>query len=330
MATTAGARLRLGRIERDALAIGVATGAYGVSFGVLAVVAGLSVAQACVMSLLVFTGASQFAAIGVIGAGGGAAAALAPALLLAGRNALYGLSLVPVLRRVPIARRAVEAQLIIDETTAMARAQDDPADAHRAFLATGVSVYVLWNLGTLAGALLGGGIGDPEALGLDTMFPRRVHGAPRAAAAPGGRDGRGGGGRAHRARADLAHTGRRADPRRRARCRPCRPRRATSAGVVSWFALLGLAAASYVLKAAGPLLAGDHELRPALAQALELVAVPLLAAVIVVQTLDGGERLVADARLPALGVAAVLTWRRAPFLVVVLAAAATAALLRAV
>jgi branched-subunit amino acid transport protein len=98
---------------------------------------------------------------------------------------------------------------------------------------------------------------------------------------------------------------------------------------VSWFALLGLAAASYVLKAAGPLLAGDHELRPALAQALELVAVPLLAAVIVVQTLDGGERLVADARLPALGVAAVLTWRRAPFLVVVLAAAATAALLRA-
>jgi 4-azaleucine resistance transporter AzlC len=171
MATTAGARLRLGRIERDALAIGVATGAYGVSFGVLAVVAGLSVAQACVMSLLVFTGASQFAAIGVIGAGGGAAAALAPALLLAGRNALYGLSLVPVLRRVPIARRAVEAQLIIDETTAMARAQDDPADAHRAFLATGVSVYVLWNLGTLAGALLGGGIGDPEALGLDTMFP---------------------------------------------------------------------------------------------------------------------------------------------------------------
>jgi branched-subunit amino acid transport protein len=99
---------------------------------------------------------------------------------------------------------------------------------------------------------------------------------------------------------------------------------------MSWAALLGLAAASYVLKACGPLLAGDRELRPRLRQVLELVAVPLLAALVVVQTLDGGERLVADARVPALGVAAVLVWRRAPFLVVVLAAAATAALLRAV
>jgi branched-subunit amino acid transport protein len=99
---------------------------------------------------------------------------------------------------------------------------------------------------------------------------------------------------------------------------------------VSWFALLGLAAASYVLKACGPLLAGDRDLRPGLRQVLELVAVPLLAALVVVQTLDGGERLVADARVPALGVAAVLVWRRAPFLVLVLAAAATAALLRAV
>jgi predicted branched-subunit amino acid permease len=123
------------------------------------------------MSLLVFTGASQFAVVGVLGAGGGVPAALAPALLLAGRNALYGLSLVPVLRHVPFGRRAVEAQLIIDETTAMARAHDDPADAHRAFLATGISVYALWNLGTLAGALLGGGIGDPRDYGLDAMFP---------------------------------------------------------------------------------------------------------------------------------------------------------------
>ena len=97
---------------------------------------------------------------------------------------------------------------------------------------------------------------------------------------------------------------------------------------MSWAALLGLAAAAYALKAVAPLLAGDRTLRPAVTQALELVPVPLLAALIAVQTLDGGERLVADARLPALGVAAVLVWRRAPFLVVVLGAAATAALLR--
>jgi branched-subunit amino acid transport protein len=99
---------------------------------------------------------------------------------------------------------------------------------------------------------------------------------------------------------------------------------------MSWIALLGLAAAAYALKAIGPVLAGQREVRPGLAQVLDLVAVPLLAALIVVQTLDGGGRLVADAQIPALGVAALLVWRRAPFLVVVLAAAATAALLRAV
>lgn len=157
-------------IRRDALAIGLATGAYGVSYGVLAVAAGLSVAKTCAMSLLVFTGASQFAVVGVVAAGGGVAAALAPALLLAARNGIYGLALVPILRgRLPI--RAAQSQLIIDESTAMARARPDRATAHRAFLATGLSVFAFWNLGTLVGALLGGAIGDPRALGLDAMFP---------------------------------------------------------------------------------------------------------------------------------------------------------------
>jgi 4-azaleucine resistance transporter AzlC len=157
-------------ITRDALAIGLATGAYAVSYGVLAVAAGLSVAQTCAMSALVFTGASQFAVVGVLGAGGGVLAALAPALLLAARNAVYGLALVPVLRG-RRASRALQAQLVIDESTAMARAQDEPRSAHRAFLATGLSVFVFWNAGTLLGALAGGGLGDPRALGLDAMFP---------------------------------------------------------------------------------------------------------------------------------------------------------------
>ena len=135
-------------IRRDALAIGLATGAYAVSYGVLAVAAGLSVAQTCAMSALVFTGASQFAVVGVLGAGGGALAALAPALLLAARNAAYGFALVPVLRG-RRALRAAQAQLVIDESTAMARAHDDPAVARRAFLATGLSVFVFWNLGTV-------------------------------------------------------------------------------------------------------------------------------------------------------------------------------------
>jgi 4-azaleucine resistance transporter AzlC len=179
-------------ITRTAAAIGVVTGAYAVSFGVLSVAAGLSVAQTCAMSLLVFTGASQFAAIGVISAGGSTAAALAPALLLAARNGVYGLSLVPVLRGRLVAR-ALQAQLVIDESTAMARAQHDRDDAHHAFLATGLSVFIFWNLGTLIGAVAGSTLGSPKTLGLDAMFPAaflallapqlRRPGAPTAAVA---------------------------------------------------------------------------------------------------------------------------------------------------
>ena len=98
---------------------------------------------------------------------------------------------------------------------------------------------------------------------------------------------------------------------------------------MSWTVLLVLGAVSYALKAVGPLLAGGRQLGPQVRRTLDLVAVPLLAALILVQTLGDGHRLVIDARLPALAVAAVLVWRRAPFLVVVLAAAGTAALLRA-
>ncbi len=177
-----------------AISIGVATGVYGVSFGVLAVGAGLSAAQACVMSLLVFTGGSQFAAVGVLGAGGAPGTAIVNALLLGARNSAYGFAMASVLRGPPW-RRAVGAQLVIDETTAMARAQDEEAAARGAFWATGVSVFVCWNLGTLAGALAGGGLGDPATYGLDAMFPAaflallapqlRQRGAPAAALAGG-------------------------------------------------------------------------------------------------------------------------------------------------
>jgi len=98
---------------------------------------------------------------------------------------------------------------------------------------------------------------------------------------------------------------------------------------VSWTLLLALCAVSYGLKAAGPLLAGGRRLEPGVRRALDLVAVPLLAALVLVQTLGDGHRIAIDARVPALAVAALLVWRRAPFLVVVLAAAGTAALLRA-
>jgi predicted branched-subunit amino acid permease len=150
------------RIVRDALGIGVATGAYGLSFGALAVAAGLSLAQTCALSLLMFTGASQFAFVGLVA--GGPAAAVATALLLGARNALYGLRLSDILPR-----RA--AHLVIDESAAMALRGADAAAARLGFYATGAAVFVCWNLATLLGALAGGALGDPRTLGLDAAAP---------------------------------------------------------------------------------------------------------------------------------------------------------------
>lgn len=155
---------------RDALAIGVAVGVFGITFGVLAVSAGLTAWQAQAMSLLVFTGASQFAAVGVIDSGGTPAAALGSALLLAARNGMYGLALSTTVRGGRL-RRLLAAQLVIDESAAMASAQTDPDQAERAFFLTGLSVFVFWNLGTLLGAVGGNAIGDPETFGLDAAFP---------------------------------------------------------------------------------------------------------------------------------------------------------------
>ena len=152
------------------LVLGLAVGAFGVSFGILAVTSGLSAAQACAMSLLVFTGASQFAAVGVVATGGSTAAALGGALLLAARNGAYGLALADVVRgRLPT--RLAGAQLVIDESTAMALSQTEPADQRRGFWLAGLSVFVFWNLGTLLGALGGDAIGNPATYGLDAAFP---------------------------------------------------------------------------------------------------------------------------------------------------------------
>lgn len=155
---------------RDALVIGAATGVFGVAFGVLATTTGLSVAQACAISLLVFTGASQFVAVSIAGSGGDPATAIGSALLLGARNAFYGMTMSAHING-SLAKRAVAAQLTIDESAAVAVGQRRPEDVEPAFWASGVSVFVFWNLGTLVGALGGGAIGDPAALGLDAAFP---------------------------------------------------------------------------------------------------------------------------------------------------------------
>lgn len=152
------------------MAIGAATGAYGLSFGALADSAGLTLGQIAAMSTLVFTGATQLSVAGVLAAGGAVPAALLNGWLIAARHLGYGVALAPLLRG-SRRRRALAAQLVIDESTAMARAQPDRQRAERAFWLTGLSVFAWWNAASITGALGGRALHDPAALGLDAVFP---------------------------------------------------------------------------------------------------------------------------------------------------------------
>lgn len=154
--------------RREAIGVAVATSAYGVSFGALAVAAGLDVWQTCVLSLLMFTGGSQFAFIGIFASGGLAAlpAAIASASVLGLRNAVYGMRMSPIIGP-GVAKRAAAAPLTIDESTAVALAQPDHKAALTGFWVTGIGVFLGWNLTTLIGALAGNVIGDVRAYGLD-------------------------------------------------------------------------------------------------------------------------------------------------------------------
>lgn len=157
---------------RDALSVALTVGAYGVAFGAAGIAAGFTVLQACLFSLLTFTGASQFAAVGVIAAGGGAASAVVAASLLGTRNALYGIQMAPVVRAKGL-RRVAAAHITIDESTGVALAQSRRgAHAMRlGFWVTGSGVFLFWNLFTLLGALGAKALGNPASWGLDAAVP---------------------------------------------------------------------------------------------------------------------------------------------------------------
>ena len=159
-------------ILRDSLSVALTVGVYGIAFGAAAVEANLSVLQACVLSLLAFTGASQFAVVGVLGAGGSALSAITAASLLGVRNSFYGLRMAPILQ-VRGVKRFAAAQITIDESTAVSVAQEDKglAEMRLGFWATGIGVYIFWNLFTLLGALGATALGDPAAWGLDAAVP---------------------------------------------------------------------------------------------------------------------------------------------------------------
>lgn len=160
------------RTFRDALSVALTVGAYGVAFGAAGVAAGFTVLQTCLFSLVTFTGASQFAAVGVVAAGGAGVSAVAAASLLSTRNALYALQMAPRLE-VRGWRRLIAAQITIDESTNVALAQvpHGPDAVRHGFWLTGSGVFLFWNLFTLLGALGAKSLGNPAAWGLDAAVP---------------------------------------------------------------------------------------------------------------------------------------------------------------
>lgn len=156
-------------LTRAAAGIGLYAGAFGITFGAVAAGSGLNLAETMVLSAVMFTGASQFALVGILGAGGSPLAALSAAFLLGLRNTFYGVPVTQVVRPRGL-RRLWTAHFVLDETTAMAVSQRNPRACRYAFWATGLILFTVWNLGSLTGALIGSGI-DASALGLDAAAP---------------------------------------------------------------------------------------------------------------------------------------------------------------
>jgi 4-azaleucine resistance transporter AzlC len=156
-------------LVRQALAIAVAVGAFGVAFGAFSADTGLSLAKALALSGLVYAGSAQLAAVGVAAEGGTGAAAVLAGLLLSARNVAFGVALAPLLPR-GLGRRLAASQFIIDQSAAVALGQPTPARARRAFWLTGLWVMVLWLAGTAAGWALTEAI-DIRAIGLDAAIP---------------------------------------------------------------------------------------------------------------------------------------------------------------
>ena len=156
----------------QSLSVSFAVGLYGIAFGAAGIAAGFSILQTCLLSLLTFSGASQFAVVGVMGAGGSALSGIATASLLGIRNTLYGLRMAPILQ-VKGWKKVVAAQVTIDESTGVAIGQEDLGiDAMRqGFWLTGFGVYILWNFFTLLGSLGAQAMGNPSAWGLDAAVP---------------------------------------------------------------------------------------------------------------------------------------------------------------
>lgn len=154
------------------MAVAIPVGSYGAAFGAASISAGLDLWQTIALSSLLFSGASQFALIGVIGSGGTALSAIVAGTLLGIRNGFYALRMAPLLELRGV-KRLIAAHITIDESTAVALSQDqqDIDSVRKGFWFTGIGVYLFWNLFTILGALSASLLEDPARLGLDSAVP---------------------------------------------------------------------------------------------------------------------------------------------------------------
>ena len=311
---------------RAAAPIGVAALAFGVSFGVLARAADMGRVAPVVMSVTTFAGSAQFAVASILGAGGGLVTAIVAAVLLNLRYGPIGLSAASTFEG-PWWRRVLTAQLIVDESWAIAQQEDGRLDRHL-LVGAGLLLLVCWTTGTAIGAFAGDLVADPESLGLDAAFPALFLALLWSQVArplpPPGRPRR----RRHRPGPHALHRPRDPDRRRQ----PGLPRRGEALPMSAvWISVVVVGLATIAIKAAGPLLLARRTPPPRAQAALEHLAPALLAALVVTQALGGDNGgFTVDARLAGLAAGAVALLLRAPLLVVITAAAVTAALVRLV
>ena len=167
--------------DRTEIPAGIAVSAigFGFVFGLAARDAGYSPIEACAMSVIVFAGAAQFAAVGYVAAGLPWAPILVLTLFLNARHMLYSASLAPRLRGIPFLHRAAMAHVLTDEAFALAATHFHRlgrVDVPGYWIGAILGVFIPWNVATLAGVLLGGAIPDPSVFGLDIVFPAAMAG----------------------------------------------------------------------------------------------------------------------------------------------------------
>ena len=304
-------------LARDVSAIAAATGLVGVSFGAIALAAGISPWLTVAMSMLVFAAASQFTAVAVIASGGSLVAAVLAGLLLNVRHILLGLAAGEQLGR-SWAGRLIGSHLLVDESVAFTLAQSDPRRRRLAFWTTGLSLFVAWNVGVIVGALAataatGGCRGSGGGTRHHPAGAGRPAGATRPAGAAGGAPAipasshRGGFGRLSRAARHVPD--RQEDP-------------------VTLVSILLFAGGTYALRLAGPVLYNRIDVSDRTRRWLTLPTVALLAALAATATLLPGGEFDSVARVVGVAVGIVAALRRLPFVVVVLLAAGTTAVLR--